>query len=1461
MQNLKLEFEADGKRAPSEVTVKVQQLTGLQQVKKLDLTEPSLKASELNAVACTLIGLLMVENQTTHTLRINPGPGAEGGKIIERLHCARGSALRTLDLTGVGLGDRGAPVIFTGLVEGQCPMLSCLKLASNELTDRSLAGLIKHLHGDSCSLTSLDLSSNRVSGKRLRELLMHNTTLHVLDVRAQEEGLADDDDWAMIGSMLLKDSHGGRLGCLSCDLFDLHEGTKDLNLSRSDLGPGGRELLCGVLSRNVGLQTLKLAGAGIDLEAAKQLAVALARNESVTELDLSANQQHVSEEWMESVASAVSAHAQLVRIRLDEGTLAIDQLRGASAVPTVNFANMAIGELSSHVIAALVCDDSALEELSLRGNPLGAASAELIVHGLAQIGTITSLNLSETNLGGEAPTQTLFAELGRLDRLRTLSLTNNDLRELADSLCRLSSIQTLHLQGNRISKLPLAIGQMHELRELTLQGNRLSRLPSSLSDCSHLEVLDLRANALQLLPPGLGKLSRLRRLELAKNKLTALPSSLRDSSETLLIDVTGNNGLQSPPFSIAKQGIPAIRRFFQNESQQPSGASGSAASATVGLAQVATPSLEHRRQKMRERGEPPPKAEGAPSRHNWVKPAESIILLFNCHGAPIEVSAGEASSLPATTSLDIMIAHDSSEAIGSVRPLSGLDAGASLLERVEFHNLWARVDRHADVAAMAAHEGGSDFVVDVQLWSAGSPVEPPVFLRVYPHLAYGCRVGARCELREGGNRGRESVGSATVREILADDRCVLRMDNVKPLTTAGGAGSVLGGRPAALRQGTSRRLLRSTTGKGFSSARALVQERMVIDLRPDTVVRTTLPQYRPGDRLLVLNERRIVDATVHRCLAFPPPKPPPGTSTGAGAGAGAGTTGTGAGAGAGSTGTGGGARTGGEATPAVRSSTAAAVEGSRHQLRLHRTPSALDAPDATSDDADAATFLAVLDLNKCNHCAQRQLPSGEWITAARYEAARMRYCAYLKQTCATIREASTGKLIRTDLQEAACGLKDGRGMWPAWSHVETLEDLATQLAAPWEGRSQGGSSDVQCILGVGRGFEQEWALRQCVFHLATLLSTAPLRQADEGAKTFVRKLEAAEAVRLVPLVLSTKELARALKGQPESTLADVLADGRLCEWYLDHCAFIAGGDRQATDEELAARAMLQQARAMHALVVVLDFDEHFSGELKMDLGRFVGELLQSGNRLLLLCRPDSVVRSELDDLEETFAVLSLRSLQLNLTDSNLADLDGARLVSAVTGGSVFSTEVSALHLGENRSLGTESGKLVSELLKGKCAVEWLDLHGTGVDGRSLAFSIKMNATLTYLDVRSAPRWDDAVFHVVGSALLEKGCRSQLRYLRCDEFELLPGTSAISLCERALGIGAFHLLAAMLRHNSELRDLDLSATDADQRGAVALATALESNTTLSRLSLRYNHFDDEALELLHSLARPGLELEL
>ena len=64
------------------------------------------------------------------------------------------------------------------------------------------------------------------------------------------------------------------------------------------------------------------------------------------------------------------------------------------------------------------------------------------------------------------------------------------------------------------------------------------------------------------LPFEIGKLTRLTTLNLKKNNLTELPSSVRDLTALTKLDVSGNSNLRTPPPTVVRDGLPAIKRYF-----------------------------------------------------------------------------------------------------------------------------------------------------------------------------------------------------------------------------------------------------------------------------------------------------------------------------------------------------------------------------------------------------------------------------------------------------------------------------------------------------------------------------------------------------------------------------------------------------------------------------------------------------------------------------------------------------------------------------------------------------------------------------------------------------------------------------------------------------------------------------------------------------------------------------------
>ena len=171
MQELKL--EQPSKNADTAITtLPVQKLNGKTKDEFIDLSEAGARLTDgtggfqpCHRHACGVVGAILGASTNMHVrrLKINPGGGADGGAILEHLHRARRSSLRTLDLqycSGLdaaglaavgrcerlaslvleccpGVGDDGLAHVATG-----CKRLTSLNLTRcKKITTRGLAAL------------------------------------------------------------------------------------------------------------------------------------------------------------------------------------------------------------------------------------------------------------------------------------------------------------------------------------------------------------------------------------------------------------------------------------------------------------------------------------------------------------------------------------------------------------------------------------------------------------------------------------------------------------------------------------------------------------------------------------------------------------------------------------------------------------------------------------------------------------------------------------------------------------------------------------------------------------------------------------------------------------------------------------------------------------------------------------------------------------------------------------------------------------------------------------------------------------------------------------------------------------------------------------------------------------------------------------------------------------------------
>lgn len=93
----------------------------------------------------------------------------------------------------------------------------------------------------------------------------------------------------------------------------------------------------------------------------------------------------------------------------------------------------------------------------------------------------------------------LPTEIGQLERLEELSITNTSLTALPSEIGQLVNLKELYLQHNQLKVLPPEIGQLMSLEKVFLSVNNLIALPKEISQLSSLKQLYLQNNQLSSL--------------------------------------------------------------------------------------------------------------------------------------------------------------------------------------------------------------------------------------------------------------------------------------------------------------------------------------------------------------------------------------------------------------------------------------------------------------------------------------------------------------------------------------------------------------------------------------------------------------------------------------------------------------------------------------------------------------------------------------------------------------------------------------------------------------------------------------------------------------------------------------------------------------------------------------------------------------------------------------------------
>jgi hypothetical protein len=159
--------------------------------------------------------------------------------------------------------------------------------------------------------------------------------------------------------------------------------------------------------------------------------------------------------------------------------------------------------------------------------------------------SIEILDLSNNQLSS------LPDSVSQLSKLRIIFASNNCFEVLPEVLGRCANLQMIGFKTNQIKHVPETSLPVN-LRWLILTDNQIKQLPDTLGDCIYMQKLALAGNQLSALPASMANLTNLELLRISANQLTECPEQLLDLPKLAWFAFSGN------PFSQAQVEIESV---------------------------------------------------------------------------------------------------------------------------------------------------------------------------------------------------------------------------------------------------------------------------------------------------------------------------------------------------------------------------------------------------------------------------------------------------------------------------------------------------------------------------------------------------------------------------------------------------------------------------------------------------------------------------------------------------------------------------------------------------------------------------------------------------------------------------------------------------------------------------------------------------------------------------------------
>ena len=183
-----------------------------------------------------------------------------------------------------------------------------------------------------------------------------------------------------------------------------------------------------------------------------------------------------------------------------------------------------------------------LRKLDLSDNQITNVCPEI-----GQLKNLQILNVSYNQVVHVCP------EIGQLQNLQILDLMGNHITYMCPEIGLLQRLSKLDLRNNQITNLCPEIGQLRNLQILNLINNRITNVCPEIGQLQNLQYLNLSLNKINNICPEIGQLQNLQYLDFGNNRITIIPADIIQCNNLVRIEYHDNN---------IEYYIPCVQRFL-----------------------------------------------------------------------------------------------------------------------------------------------------------------------------------------------------------------------------------------------------------------------------------------------------------------------------------------------------------------------------------------------------------------------------------------------------------------------------------------------------------------------------------------------------------------------------------------------------------------------------------------------------------------------------------------------------------------------------------------------------------------------------------------------------------------------------------------------------------------------------------------------------------------------------------